>query len=437
MQTKTDVVCPFCGSLCDDLEVDIVNNEVVEVRNACQIGTQIYFASNESNAHRYKKPMIRKNGKLVEVTWEEALDKTADLLAKAKRPLLYGWSSTEAEAISRGVELAEITGGILDNCSSICHGPSLLAVQDVGIPSSTLGEYRNRADLVIFWGCNPIHAHPRHLGRYSSFIRGSFTKNGRNDRYMIVVDPRKTHTAQVADLHIQVNPSEDYELFNALRAMLRGVELDAKQVAGVPIEDMKKLVERLKSANFGVIFFGLGLTHSEGHHRNVDTAICLTRELNDYTKFVIQPMRGHYNVAGSNIVFSWNTGYPLAIDFSRGFPRYNMGEFSTVPCLIRNEIDVSFIIATDPVLNLPAAAVENLLKHPMISVEPHETPTSAYADIVFPVKICGVECEGTAYRMDNIPIMLRKVKDAPEGLLSDREIVNILIEKIKEKKGLN
>ncbi len=436
IKTFTDVVCPFCGSLCDDLEVDICDDEVIEVRNACQIGTQIYFSSNTSNDHRYKKPMIRKNGELEEVTWEEALEETANLLANAKRPLLYGWSSTEAEAISRGVELAEITGGILDNCSSICHGPSIMAIQEAGIPASTLGEYKNRADLVVFWGCNPVHSHPRHLGRYSNFIRGYFRKDGTHDRYVVAVDPRTTHTAQLADLHIQVNPSEDYELLSALRALLRGLDLDINEVSGVPIEKIKALVDRLKNCKFGVIFFGLGLTHTSSHHRNVDNAICLARELNDYTKFLIQPMRGHYNVAGSNIVFSWNTGYPLAIDFSRGFPRYNPGEFSTVPVLLRNEIDVSFMIATDPLLNLPAKAVENILKHPLISVEPHETPTSALADIVLPVKICGVECEGTAYRMDNIPIHLRKVKDGPEGLLTDREIISILIEKIKQKKNL-
>ena len=199
VKTYTDVVCPFCGSLCDDLEVDIINDEVVEVRNGCKIGTQIYFSSNSNNSHRYLAPMVRKDGELHPATWEEALEKTATLLAEAKRHLLYGWSSTDAEAIQRGVELAEITGGILDNCSSICHGPSIMAMQDAGIPKSTLGEYKNRADLVIFWGCNPVHAHPRHLGRYSEFIRGYFRKDGLNDRFMVVIDPRTTHTVQLAD----------------------------------------------------------------------------------------------------------------------------------------------------------------------------------------------------------------------------------------------
>lgn len=439
VKTVYDVVCPFCASLCDDLEVDvdIEKDEVLEVRNACQIGTQIYFSSNSHHEHRYKKPMIRKNGELSEVPWEEALEKAADLLAGAKRPLLYGWSSTDAEATSKGIELAEVVGGIVDNCSSICHGPSIMAIQDAGIPASTLGEYKNRADMMVFWGCNPVHAHPRHLGRYSSFIRGYFKRDGRNDRYMVVVDPRRTHTAQLADLHIQINPTGDYEVFSALRTLLRGVELDVDEVSGVPVEQLQLLVEKMKSAKYGVVFFGLGLTHTLAHHRNVENAICLIRELNDHTKFLIQPMRGHYNVAGSNIVFSWNTGYPLAVDFSRDYPRYNPGEFSSVPLLIRDEIDVTLVCASDPVLNFPAAAVENMLKHPLISIEPHETPTSELADIVLPVKMVGVETEGTAYRMDNIPIRMRKVKEGPEGLLTDTEIMNILIDKVKQKQQRN
>ncbi len=379
--------------------------------------------------------MIKDNGSLKEVSWDEAINKAAEILTKAKRPLLYGFSSTECEAQSKGVELAEILGGILDNTASVCHGPTLLAVQDVGAPSCTLGEIKNRADLVIFWGCNPVHAHPRHLGRYSEFVRGYFRTDGRNDRTIVVVDPRYTHTAQIANTYIQVNPSEDYELLNAIRAVLRGVELDDKEISGVSMEKIKELVEVMKSCKFGVIFFGMGLTQSLSHHRNIDTAICLTRELNDKTKFSIIPMRGHYNVAGANQVFTWATGYAYSIDFSKGYPRYNPGEFSACDLLIRDEIDASLIVASDPASNFPAASVRNMFKHPLIAIEPHETPTSANADVVLPAAIAGIECEGTAYRMDKVPLRVRKVKDAPGECLTDREILERLIEKVKEKQG--
>ena len=436
IRTVEDVCCPFCGTLCDDLEidVDIKTDQVVEVRNGCQIGTKKYFSSNPSD-HRYTKPLIRKNGELVEVSWDEAIEKAADILVNAQRPLLYGFSSTECEAQSRGVELAEILNAILDNTASVCHGPSLLAIQDVGASLATLGEIKNRADTIIFWGSNPVHAHPRHLSRYSDFIRGYFRTDGRNDRYIVVVDPRNTHTAQIADKYIKINPSEDYELIQAIRAVLRGSDLDVKEVSGVPIESIKELVEILKSSNFGVVFFGMGLTQSLAHHRNVDTAIRLVAELNDYTKFLLIPMRGHYNVAGANQVFTWNTGYAYSIDFSRGYPRYNPGEFSSVDLLMRDEVDAALIVASDPGSNFPAGSVKNLFKHPLIAIEPHKTPTSAFADVVLPAAIAGIECEGTAYRMDKVPLRLRKVKEPPGETLSDKEILERLIEKVKEKMG--
>ncbi len=436
IKTFYDVVCPFCGTLCDDLEIDIdiQKNLVVEVRNGCQIGTKKYYSSNPS-AHRYEKPMIRDNGSLKEATWDEAIEKAADILVKAKRPLLYGFSSTECEAQSRGVELAEILGSILDNTASVCHGPSLLAIQNVGAPISTLGEFKNRADLVIFWGSNPVHAHPRHLGRYSEFVRGYFRKDGRNDRFLVVVDPRYTHTAQLADLYIKVNPDEDYELVNAIRAVLRGVDIDDKEVSGVSKEKIIELVEIMKKCKFGVLFFGMGLTQTQSHHLNIDAAISLTRELNDYTKFLLTPMRGHYNVTGANTVFTWNTGYAYSIDFSKGYPRYNPGEFSSVDLLVKDEVDASLIVASDPASNFPAAAVKNLYKHPLIAVEPHETPTSAFADVVLPAAIAGIECEGTAYRMDHVPLRLHKVKEPVGESLTDKEILERLIKKVKEKKG--
>ena len=85
LKTVYDVICPFCGTLCDDLEVDVDEkaNKVVEVRNGCQIGTKKFFSSNPSE-HRYEKPLVRKNGELVEVSWDEAIEKAADILAGAQ-----------------------------------------------------------------------------------------------------------------------------------------------------------------------------------------------------------------------------------------------------------------------------------------------------------------------------------------------------------------
>ena len=91
--------------------------------------------------------------------------------------LLFGWSSSTSEAQRVGVELAEEFGSALDNCCSVCHGPSVMATQEIGIPACTLGQIRHRADLIVYWACNPWTSHPRHLERYTSFTEGRFEKS--------------------------------------------------------------------------------------------------------------------------------------------------------------------------------------------------------------------------------------------------------------------
>jgi formylmethanofuran dehydrogenase subunit B len=428
------------------------------------------------NGHRLLKPLIRKSGKLVEVSTEEALRKAAEILTDAAYPVLYGWSSTSCEAIREGIELAEEVGGVIDNTSTVCHGPSVLGIQDVGISTCTLGQIRHRADLIVYWGSNPWSAHPRHIERYTMFSEGRFERSEWRDyivktkastakkkvesalrispeqktdiagptkttpcpailkegRRLIVVDVRRTRTAELADYFIQVEPNKDYELFQALRTLIRDQEVDVDRVAGVPVEYLEEVADAMISCNFGVIFFGLGLTMSSGKARNVDAALSLTRELNTRTKFVIMPMRGHFNVTGADTVFTWQTGYSYAVDFSRGYPRYNPGETSIVDILMRKESDAALVVASDPVGNLPRPAVEHLVRSPLIVIDPHFNATSQMADIVFPSAFVGIETPGTAYRMDHVPLPLKKVVSPPKGILPDAQILKRILAEVRK-----
>jgi len=184
----TDVVCPFCGCLCDDLEIVTENGRIIEVRNACSLGTAKFLSAQKED--RIKKAMIQKNGEFVEVPLKDAIKKAAEILGNADRPLLYGWSSTECEAHRIGIMLAEELGAVIDNTASVCHGPSIIAIQEIGMSSCTLGQVKNRADLIIYWGSNPSSAHPRHLSRYTMFCRGFFRDKGAKESTLIVVDVR-------------------------------------------------------------------------------------------------------------------------------------------------------------------------------------------------------------------------------------------------------
>ena len=423
MESHKNVVCPFCGCLCDDIEVITEDGKITDAKKACAISKSKFL----NHARDRAKPQIRKNGELIEVPLEEALGEAAEILKKADFPLVYGLSSTETDAQRLAVELAESIGASIDNTASVCHGPTILAAQDCGAAKCTLGEVRNRADLIIFWGCNPAEAHIRHATRYSMTPKGLFTEAGKKGRVIVHVDVRETKTSKMADVFIKIKPGQDYELLSALRAALKGYGVG--DVAGVPSETIKQLVEKMKGCKFGVIFFGLGLTMSKGKHLNVDAALRLVRDLNDHTKFTIIPMRGHYNVSGANDVMTWCTGYPYAVNFSKKYPVYNPGEFSAVDLLARGECDAALIIASDPAAHFPTQASKHLARVPTIVIDPKVSLTSLIAKVVIPSAIAGIECDGTAYRMDGIPIRLRKVVDS--GFLPDREILENIIQRVK------
>jgi formylmethanofuran dehydrogenase subunit B len=448
------------------------DGSIESVRNGCAI-SEAKFKNFQRD--RILKPLIRKNGELVEASWKDAIQRCAEILVEAYYPVLYGWSSTSCEAIRKGLELAEEVGGVIDNTATVCHGPSILSIQDRGISSCTLGQLRHRADLVIYWGCDPWSAHPRHIERYTAFSHGRFQASNwrryvkrsyanqlrkriervssfgprpkltaqpptpflrpvsaiRAGRKIVVVDARRTRTAEAADFFLQVRPNTDYEIIQALRMLIRDEDPDVEDVAGIPIDVIEGLADIMINCELGILFFGVGLTMSMGKLRNIDAALSLVRDLNRRTKFLIMPMRGHFNVTGANVVFTWQTGYPYAVDFTHGYPRYNPGETSAVDILSRGEADAALVIASDPVSNFPKAAVKNLMKIPIIAIDPAETPTTLVADVVLPSTFVGIETEGTAYRMDHVPLPLKKIVNPPQGPLPDEEIIQMILEKVR------
>jgi formylmethanofuran dehydrogenase subunit B len=473
-----NVTCPVCGTFCDDIELTIENNRIKNVKNACAMG-EAKFLGYADPSHRNLKPLVRNNGELTEASITDAVRKSAQILTEASYPVLYGWSSTSCEAIRLGVELAEEIGGVIDNTSSVCHGPSMLSIQDTGISTCTLGQIRHRADLIVYWGSDPYSAHPRHLERYTAFSEGKFepsewrryvsrlrgrtgkkklerasklvsmeevsappitgnqvppTLETEEQRKLIVIDVRRTRSAEFADYFIQVEPNKDYELLQAMRMLVKDEEIEMDEVAGVPVDVLERIADVMIGCKFGILFFGVGLTMSTGKTRNIDAALALARDLNSRTKFVIMPMRGHFNVTGANTVFLWQTGYPFAIDFSQGFPAYNPGETSTVDVLSRDESDAALIVASDPVANFPKNAAQNLVKNPLIVLDPEKSATAIMADVVFPSTFVGIETEGTAYRMDSVPLPLKQIVKPPKGCLADEKILLRILREVRRLK---
>ena len=118
-----------------------------------------------------------------------------------------------------------------------------------------------------------------------------------------------------------------------------------------------------------MFFFGSGLTTTRGKHANVAALLLLTAELNTFTKFAAMPMRDYGNEAGADNVMSWLAGYPFGVDFTRGYPRSNPGEFTAVDLLARRDVDAALIVAADPWSTMPHAALEHLERIPHVVID--------------------------------------------------------------------
>ena len=423
-----NVVCAFCGCVCDDISVTVQDGRITQAKNACVLGKAWFLSHGQPSG----RPVAQMDGKPASL--DEAVDAAAHLLTEARYPLVYGLSSTSCEAQRQAVALTELLGGCIDCCTSVCHGPSGMALQGIGEPTCTLGEVKNRADLIIYWGSNPGESHPRHMARYAVTTKGMFIPRGRKDRFVVLVDVRPTISARAADLFLQVKPGKDFELLWALRALVKGHAIDEASLddTGLTLAQLTDLAERMKKCRFGVLFVGQGLTQSRGKHLNTSAAFLLTRDLNSITKIALMPMRGHGNVTGVDAVLAWQTGYPFGVNFSLGYPRFNPGEYTVVDVLSRGEADAALIVASDPVASLPRKAAKRLSEIPTIALDTHESETTRVARVAFTTATAGISAEGTIYRMDNVPLHLKSVLPSPYP--SDEQVLGRILTRVKELK---
>jgi formylmethanofuran dehydrogenase subunit B len=409
--------CTSCGCLCDDIELHVENGRIVRADRACRLGREWFFGH-----HCDSRATALVDGR--PAAMDDAVEVAAGILRHADHPLIYGLGNSTCESQRAAVLLAEDVGAVIDTHTSLTHGPSKLGAQLVGKVTCTLGEVRNRADLVIYWGTDPVVTHPRHLTRYAYTPAGRFVPRGRHDRTMILVDVHETLSARAADRFLRIQPGTDFELLTVLRAIVRDQPIDSRLLAatGLTLHQATDLVAQMKRARLGVFFFGTGLTRTRGRHMNVAALHSLTMALNAFTKFAAMPMRDLGNDAGADNVLSWLTGYPVGVDFSRGYPRSNPGEFTAAELLARCETDAALIVAADPWSTMPAAAVAHLEAIPHVVIDRVGVSPRPAARVQFMTASPGIDAPGTAFRMDWVPISMRAALDSPRA--TDEEVLS-------------
>jgi formylmethanofuran dehydrogenase subunit B len=415
-----DVACTMCGCVCDDLRLTVAGGRITAASPGCALAEPWLLGQSSID-----EPVARIDGQPVSL--DQAVARAGDILNSSVSPLVYGLSSSSTPGQRSAVHLADVIGACIDTTASTCHAPSIVALQGVGESTCSLGEIRNRSDLVIYWGSNPAMSHPRHMERFVD-SPGQHVPAGRAGRHVIVVDVKRSESAELADTFIQVEPGSDFDILWALRALLRGFPLDASVVGGVPREVLIDLAKRLKECRYGAMFFGLGLTRHGIPHRNVEALLRLVTDLNGQTRFVVRRMRIPGDVAGADSVLCWQTGYPFSVSLNRTYPRYNPGEFTANDMLERREVDSVILVGTEGLKKLSEAARRYLSEIPSVILDHAAVDSQVSGTVHFTTAVYGIHRPGTAYRMDETPIPLRTVLDS--ALPADHEVLDAIINQI-------
>ena len=350
--------CAGCGCGCDDIQVSVVAEALEGVARTCPLG-DLWFA-----------------------------ERTAD-------------GPPPARIDGREADLDEAIGAVVDPAGAPGDARFGTAAEAIGSSTATFGDVRDRADVVVAWRADPVATNPRLLPRLR------LERDGRvaaGERALVVVDARRTATAEQADAFLQLPPELDFEALWAIRALVRDVQLDRDLAARLPLDALERLAARLSACTYGAVMHDPALTAG---YANALALLALVRDLARKAHVVALPLRQDGNARGAEDVLAWQTGYPAAVCFARGNPRARHGEFSAARLLERGETDAALIVGFDALRQLPPGAADHLRRIPTIVVDSRATETAAAARVAFATAAAGVQREGTAHRMDGVPVSLR------------------------------
>lgn len=387
-QVVDDVPCVACGCLCDDIALTVRSGVIVAAERACAKG-KAWFQDGQEPADW---PEATVDGQ--SATSEDAVSRAAVILREARSPVVIGLSHSSCEVQTAAVALADRIGAVVVLSHEDEARGRLAAFQRVGRVSASLGEVKSRADVVVFWGVDPITTHPRHFERYSVEPAGRFVSHGRT---VLVADERETETMKRGDARMVLDPSRSVETLQTLRAIVRGIEVDG---SGVDLAMARHWGEVLMKAHYGALFFGTHFGEQLNTAAELTELLMLIRELNGHTRFVALPMGGAGNSAGAENVLAWQTGYPSSVSLSRGYPSFEPERGKLRERLASGEFDAVVVVGE-------IGPIDGLTPIPTIAIGPNATRPGGPWTVGLAAAIPGIGGGGTVMRSDGVMLPLR------------------------------
>jgi len=475
--------CPYCGVGCG-LNLVVQDGKCVGVEpykrtpvnegKLCPKGATCWEFVHSPD--RLTKPLIKKDGKFVEASWDEALDlivkkfkETSDKFG----PKALGFQSScrtvneDCYALQKWARAGFLTNNV-DNCARICHGPSVAGLSlsfGSGAATNPFEDVLN-SDFILIWGSNAVEAHPLAGRRIAQAKKKGIP--------IVVVDPRFSATARFADKWIRFTPSTHIALANSMMYWIikegledkefiknrtKGFEdlkktvekyADVESIHGVPLETVKELARQYANAKNAVIIYCLGITELTTGTDNVRSMGNLSMLTGNIGRpgVGVNPLRGQNNVQGACDMGAYPnvfSGYQaVALPANRekmeklwflkegSLPDWYGVTLTEQITQCGDPIKAMYFMGLNPVVSYPDS------NHVMRSLDKLDfcvmqdifwTESCEYADVVLP-GTCFAEKDGTFTSGERRVNRVRKAVDGPGESKLDWEIIALLAKKM-------
>ena len=414
-----NATCLGCGCACDDIDVVVDAGRIVEARNACSLGAE-WFADGRVPTR------CLVDGR--DTSLESALTRAAELLFTARRALVYLAPGLSCESQCHGVAIADLLRGVLDSATTDTALDVVLTSQERGYASATLGEIRNRADVVVFWAVDIEQRYPRFLSRYAPLPAGRDLDAARASRTVIAVDVGGATAPRDADQRIAIDPADEVATLIALQALVTAPPDDRPALGareGRAWAHARNVATTLLTGRYvALVYDAEPDERARRSSRRFETLAGLAQKLNDSTRCAAVAMRAGGNRSGADAMMTSRTGYPLAVDFARGYPRYLPYDGSASACLARGEVDTALVLGDAASVPASVAAALHSVRHIVIGPRASSALAGPAVVVAIDTGVAGIHSDGMALRTDDVPLPLRP---ALPGLPSAEAVATTLV----------
>jgi formylmethanofuran dehydrogenase subunit B len=385
------VTCLGCGCGCDDISVTVSEGRITDMTPVCP-GGRAWLGDGSVPWE------ILVSGR--PATLDQAVSQTAEsLLAARGRVLIYLGPDITTQAHRAAVALADLLGASVDSATSPTAAEGLLAAQRRGRAGATLGELKNRADVILFWGVDPAKRYPRFMTRYVE-PAGTHIPKGRMGRTLIGVGVGSDSAPASADLRLDLDPKVEITALSVMRASLQGY---AREHRTPGLTEAIGFAERLAKARYAVLVHDAEPTGEAPNPLRAEGLIALTQALNSSTRAALISLRAGGNRVGAESVLTWQAGYPFAVDYGRGHPSYDPAGRG-LDRLAAGGFTTALLVgsaAFDADLSGIFGRVSTFV------IGPRASQTVFPTRVAIDTGVAGIHEIGTAYRSDEVPLQLR------------------------------